>query len=296
MRLVRCAEPSAVEPVDRDNERMSLMELRECAKLEHDAEGHPAPVFTSPSGNRYVTRSGDGDGLRDGRALVVKDAREPPLATAVGLSRRYGSGPASRAVLDSVDLEFEAGQFVAIAGASGSGKSTLLHLLGGLDRPSAGSVIVAGVSLGELSQSRLARFRRDTIGFVFQAFQLIPELTAWENVLLPVRLAHDLREGRERASALFRQLDLGRLTRRLPVDLSGGEQQRVAIARALVMEPRLVLADEPTGNLDAAAGAEVIALLRAAVSSSRAVVMVTHDERHATAADRIVRLSDGRII
>jgi putative ABC transport system ATP-binding protein len=208
----------------------------------------------------------------------------------------YGRGQAARAVLDRVDVQVDAGQFVAIVGASGSGKSTLLHLLGGLDRPSAGSVVVAGTSLGGLSQSRLARFRRDTIGFVFQAFQLVPELSAWENVLLPVRLAHDLGEGRDRAALLFEQLGLAKLARRLPVDLSGGEQQRVAIARALAMEPRLVLADEPTGNLDASAGADVMELLRAAVTPSRAVLIVTHDEHHAAAADRVVRLADGRIV
>jgi putative ABC transport system ATP-binding protein len=221
---------------------------------------------------------------------------EHPLASAVGLSRVHGRGTAARAVLDNIDLEVAAGQFVAIVGPSGSGKSTLLHLLGGLDRPSAGSVVVAGTSLAGLSQSRLARFRRDTIGFVFQAFQLVPELSAWENVLLPVRLAHDLGEGRRRAALLFDQLGLTKLARRLPVDLSGGEQQRVAIARALAMEPRLVLADEPTGNLDASAGTDVMELLRAAVTPSRAVLIVTHDERHTASADRVVRLADGRIV
>jgi putative ABC transport system ATP-binding protein len=229
-------------------------------------------------------------------AIFSPRSRNAALAFAVGLSRVYGRGHAARAVLDNVDLQVDVGQFVAIVGASGSGKSTLLHLLGGLDRPSAGSVVVAGTSLAGLSQSRLARFRRDTIGFVFQAFQLVPELSAWENVLLPVRLAHDLGEGRDRAALLFEQLGLAKLARRLPVDLSGGEQQRVAIARALAMEPRLVLADEPTGNLDASAGADVMELLRAAVTPSRAVLIVTHDEHYAAAADRVVRLADGRIV
>lgn len=211
------------------------------------------------------------------------------------LSRLHGRGAARRAVLDRIDVDVDGGEFVAVVGASGSGKSTLLHLIGGLDRPSSGSVSVAGTSLESLSESRLARFRRETIGFVFQAFQLVPELSAWENVLLPVRLAHDLGPGRRRAEELFDRLGIAPLAHRLPIDLAGGEQQRVAIARALVMRPLLVLADEPTGNLDSAAGLDVLSLLRAAVTPRRAVLMVTHDDRHAAKADRVVRLADGRI-
>jgi putative ABC transport system ATP-binding protein len=223
-------------------------------------------------------------------------AGEPSLVTVRGVSRFHGRGQASRAVLDQVDLRVEVGELVAIVGASGSGKSTLLHLIGGLDRPSKGSVFVAGTGLGKLSESKLACFRRDNIGFVFQAFQLVPELSAWENVLLPVRLARDLGRGRRRAKLLFDELGIAPLARRLPIDLAGGEQQRVAIARALVMRPRLILADEPTGNLDASAGRGVLGLLRASVTSGRAVVMVTHDERLAAAADRVVRLVDGRVV
>jgi putative ABC transport system ATP-binding protein len=218
-----------------------------------------------------------------------------PVVSARGLVRVYGSGTAARAVVDDVTLEVCGGEFVAIVGRSGSGKSTLLNLLGGLERPSAGTVLVAGRRLDRSSQGELARFRQRAIGFVFQFFQLIPELSAWENVLLPARLAGDLRDGRRRATELFERLDLGGRGAQLPGYLSGGEQQRVAIARALVMEPNVILADEPTGNLDAAAGAVVLDLLRAAVTADRAVVMVTHHTDHASRADRVLRMSDGRV-
>jgi putative ABC transport system ATP-binding protein len=230
------------------------------------------------------------------RRPAAEAGEAAPLVRVRRVTRTHGRGEAERAVLDGVDMHVDRGELVAIVGSSGSGKSTLLHLVGGLDRPSSGTISVAGTELGTLSQSQLARFRRDTIGFIFQAFQLVPELSAWENVLLPVRLAHDLSGGRRRAEELFDRLGIAHLARRLPGDLAGGEQQRVAIARALVMRPQLILADEPTGNLDARAGGDVLALLRLAVTPARAVVMVTHDDRHAATADRIVRLADGRIV
>ena len=217
------------------------------------------------------------------------------MVSARALRRVYGRGPAARAVLDGVSLEVSAGELVAILGPSGSGKSTLLSLLGGLDRPTGGAVVVNGQSLESLNEASLARFRRSTIGFVFQSFHLIPELSAWENVLLPARLARDRHAGRRRAHALVESLGLEGVIGQLPIDLSGGERQRVAIARALVMDPPLLLADEPTGNLDAASGAAVIEILASAVTAGRAVMLVTHDDRLSRTAHRVITLQDGRL-
>lgn len=221
---------------------------------------------------------------------------QAPLVLGRGLVRIHGAGGSARTVLDGVDITVSGGELVAVVGPSGSGKSTLLHLLAGLDRPTRGTVEISGTSLAQGSQARLARFRRRAIGMVFQSFRLVPELTAWENALLPARLAHDLKGGRERAAELFERLGVAGVSHQLPSDLSGGEQQRVAIARALVMEPAVVFADEPTGNLDEASGGEVLALLRGAVTPRRSVVMVTHAAEHAAGADRVVRLRDGRIV
>jgi ABC-type lipoprotein export system ATPase subunit len=217
------------------------------------------------------------------------------LVSAHGLVREHGRGTARRAVVDGVDLEIHPGELVAIVGASGSGKSTLLHLLAGLDRPTSGTIFLAGARLDGMSEAQLARLRQRFVGFVFQSFRLVPELTAWENVLMPARLARDLSAGRERARVIMDRLGVASVGGQLPGDLSGGEQQRVAIARALVMEPRVIFADEPTGNLDEHSGAEVIALLRDAVTPTRAVVMVTHDANQAAGADRTVHIRDGRI-
>ncbi len=222
-------------------------------------------------------------------------ARVTSLVEARGLRRVYGRGPAARAVLDGVSFDVAAGELVAILGPSGSGKSTLLNLLGGLDRPTTGDVVIAGQSLGALRESALARFRRTSIGFVFQSFHLIPELSAWENVLLPARLAGDRDGGRRRAHALVESLGLPDVIHQLPINLSGGECQRVAIARALVMDPPLVLADEPTGNLDAASGTGVIDELGRITAAGRTVILVTHDDRLAAASDRVVPLRDGRL-
>ena len=210
-----------------------------------------------------------------------------------GLVKTYGDGRGDRRVLDGADLTVAPGEFLAVLGRSGSGKSTLLHLLGGIDRPDEGSIRVAGLELAGLSDKELTRFRRQQVGFVFQLFHLIPELTGEENVLLPARLTgkRSVRRGRR----LLGRLGLDSAAARLPRNLSGGEQQRVAIARALVNEPPLVLADEPTGNLDGEAATRVLELLRGVTRGGRAVVLATHDREAADRADRVVVLEGGRL-
>jgi len=216
-----------------------------------------------------------------------------PVISARGLVRVHGSGSAARAIVSDVDLDVATGELVAIVGPSGSGKSTLLHLLAGFDRPTSGTVTVAGRRLDSGSESARSRFRSANIGFVFQSFRLVPELDAFQNAMLPVRLARDASAGRSRVEELFERLGIADCARRLPSQLSGGEQQRVAIARALAMEPQVLLADEPTGNLDESSGAGVMGVLRAAVTPDRAVVVVTHDAALAEGAARILRMRDG---
>jgi ABC-type lipoprotein export system ATPase subunit len=196
-------------------------------------------------------------------------------------------------VLDRAALEVDAGEVVAVLGRSGSGKSTLLHLLGGLDRPDAGEIVLAGTSLTAQRPRALALTRLRHVGFVFQSFQLIAELSGAENVMLPARLPGAPPGGERRGRRLIAELGLTGVADHLPHELSGGEQQRFAIARALVNDPELVLADEPTGNLDAESGATVLALLRNL--SGRAVVIVTHEPEAAATADRVLRLSEGRL-
>jgi len=210
-----------------------------------------------------------------------------------GVVKTFGSGRASRRVLDGVDLDVPPGELLALVGRSGSGKSTLLHLLGGLDRADSGTIEVAGVTLTGESEATLTRLRRRSVGFVFQSFHLLPELNGLENVLLPARLAGG--NGTSRARRLISELELDEASRRLPDTLSGGEQQRLAIARALVNDPRLVLADEPTGNLDAESAAVVLRLLRGIADEGRAVVLVTHDREAASIADRVLELREGRL-
>ena len=220
------------------------------------------------------------------------------IIQAFDLTKTYGSGEATVTALDKVSLTVNVGEFVAIMGPSGCGKSTLLHLLGGLDKASSGSVIIDGHNLNDLSDDRLTELRRRKIGFVFQFFNLIPVLTAVENAALPVTLdGVKLDEARQRAANWLTRFGLGdRLTHR-PDQLSGGQQQRVAVARALVAKPALVLADDPTGNLDTRTGDEIAGLLRdVAKEYGRTVVMVTHDPRIAAYADRLVFLKDGKVV
>jgi putative ABC transport system ATP-binding protein len=219
-----------------------------------------------------------------------------PIVATTDLHRQYGEGEAAVHALRGVSLEFPAGQFTAIMGPSGSGKSTLMHLLAGLDRPTSGSVVVGGHELANLDDKRLTALRRDKLGFVFQAFNLIPVLSARENIALPLMLAGE-RVDQEWFDTLVDAVGLtDRLTHR-PAELSGGQQQRVAIARALVSRPDVVFADEPTGNLDSKSSAEVLGLLRRAVDEfGQTVIMVTHDAGAASAADRVVVLRDGQVV
>ena len=211
-----------------------------------------------------------------------------------GLRKQYGrEGGLVRAV-DGVDLDVAAGRTLAVMGPSGCGKSTLLHLLGGLDRPTAGELFFGARRVDQLSERALAQLRRHEIGFVFQAFQLLDELTAQENVELPALLARSSpRQVRRRARQLLEQVGLGERVSHLPSALSGGQRQRVAIARALVNEPTVILADEPTGNLDSAATLEVLRLFGALRAEGSTLVVVTHDERVAATADRLISMRDG---
>jgi predicted ABC-type transport system involved in lysophospholipase L1 biosynthesis ATPase subunit len=218
---------------------------------------------------------------------------------ATGLSKTYGSGPSAVAALVGVDLAIPRGGRLAVVGKSGSGKSTLMNLLGGLDTPSAGSLAVAGRQLAALSRRQLADYRLTSVGFVFQSFHLLPHRTALENVELPLTLAgRPRRERRVAARELLDAVGMGHRTGHTPPQLSGGERQRVAVARALANRPALVLADEPTGNLDSASAAAVMDLLLAQVRDRGVtLVLVTHDEDLAArSADRVVRMSDGQIV
>ena len=219
-----------------------------------------------------------------------------PIVTAVDLHRRYGEGEAAVDALGGVSLELPRGAFTAIMGPSGSGKSTLMHVLAGLDQPTSGSVVIDGVELANLDDRRLTQLRRDRIGFIFQSFNLLPVLTAEENIELPMRIAGRAIDDRWREQ-LIDTVGLQSRRKHHPSELSGGQQQRVAVARALISQPAVVFADEPTGNLDSTSSAEVLQLLRRAVDDfEQTVVMVTHDANAASVADRIVVLADGRIV
>ena len=223
----------------------------------------------------------------------------PAAAAAVAASavaRRYGAGESAVDALRGVTLDVPAGQFLAVMGPSGSGKSTLMHLLAGLDRPTAGTVHVGGEDITAMSDKQLTKLRRRRIGFVFQQFNLLPTLSAEENITLPLAIAREKRD-RAEIEALIERVGLGERRGHRPGQLSGGQQQRVAIARALVTRPTVLFADEPTGNLDSSSGADVLVLLREAVERDRqTTVMVTHDPRAAASADRVVFLADGRIV
>jgi putative ABC transport system ATP-binding protein len=217
-------------------------------------------------------------------------------AEAVALTKIYGEGLAEVRALDGVDLRVPTGSFTAVMGPSGSGKSTLLHCLAGLDRPSSGTVRIGGTDLAALKDKELTQLRRDQVGFVFQAFNLVPTLTAEENILLPLRLG---RRDPDPAwmDGVVTSLGLADRLGHRPAELSGGQQQRVAVARALITRPQLVFGDEPTGNLDRASGAELLTLLRRSVDDlGQTIVMVTHDPGAAANADRVWFLADGRVV
>ncbi|MEU3096629.1 ABC transporter ATP-binding protein [Streptomyces sp. NPDC006967] len=223
------------------------------------------------------------------------DQKDGDAITLRRVSRRYGSGDRAVHALDEVSLAFPRGSFTAVMGPSGSGKSTLLQCAAGLDRPTSGSVVVGGTELTGLGERRLTLLRRERIGFVFQAFNLLPSLTAEQNVVLPLRLA-GRRVPRSRIRAALDQVGLGDRARHRPAQLSGGQQQRVALARALITRPEVLFADEPTGALDSRTGHEVLTLLRGMTDGAgRTVVMVTHDPVAASRADRVVFLVDGRV-
>ena len=213
-----------------------------------------------------------------------------------GLRKVYGSGDTEVRALDGVDLTVEKGEFAAVVGTSGSGKSTLLHMLGGLDRPTGGSVIVDGRELSTLKDEELTIFRRRKIGFVFQNYNLVPVLNVYENIVLPIQLDGG-QPDKGYTNQIIETLGLGSKLQNLPNNLSGGQQQRVAIARALAAKPAIILADEPTGNLDSRTSQDVMSLLK--VTSQRfaqTIVMITHNEAIAQMADRVIRIEDGRIV
>jgi ABC-type lipoprotein export system ATPase subunit len=229
--------------------------------------------------------------------VVVSDAEDTVVLRTRELCKHYGEGDGLVRAVDAVDLEVAAGETVAVMGPSGCGKSTLLHLLGGLDRPTGGEVWLAGQRIDQLGEKALARLRRTAVGFVFQAFHLMDELTAVENVELPALLAGgSARAARRRAVELLERVGLADRADFLPAALSGGQRQRVAIARALSNEPLVVLADEPTGNLDSAATVEVLRLFETLHDAGQTLVVVTHDERIAATADRLITMRDGAFV
>ncbi len=260
---------------------------------------HVPSASVSPTGARHAARTASTTRAPSTTASGAPAAPGTPGAAILrlrGVAKVYGSGDAEVRAVDGVDVDIAAGEFTAIMGPSGSGKSTMLHLLAGLDTPTSGQVLIEDTDVTGLDDDALTRLRRDRIGFVFQSFNLVPTLTARDNILLPLTLA-----GRAPDHALFDSVvdALGlraRLTHR-PSELSGGQQQRVAIARALVTHPAVIVADEPTGNLDSHASREVLGLLRTAVDRlGQSVIMVTHDPAGAAAADRVLVMRDGRLV
>jgi putative ABC transport system ATP-binding protein len=241
-----------------------------------------------------------GENMSESLAIPATAAGESapagPVVEAHELSRRYGEGDTAVDALRGVDLEVSRGKLTAVMGPSGSGKSTLMHILAALDMPTSGYVVLAGTKLGELSDTQITKLRREHIGFVFQFFNLLPMLTAEENVLLPLTIAGE-KPDKEWFEDLLKTVGLDDRRSHRPAELSGGQQQRVAIARALVSRPTVVFADEPTGNLDSKTSGEILDLMRHSVESyGQTTVMVTHDPRAAAIADRILFLADGRIV
>ena len=219
-----------------------------------------------------------------------------PIVEAHGLERVYGEGEATVRALDGVDVQFEKGRFTSIMGPSGSGKSTLMHILAGLDRPTAGTVEIEGIEITGLDDGELTELRRDKLGFVFQFFNLLPVLTAEENILLPLTIAKR-KPDPEWVDLVVERVGLSDRRTHRPAELSGGQQQRVAVARALVTKPAVLFADEPTGNLDSKSSADVLELLRGAVDEfDQTVIMVTHEPDAAAHGDRLIALRDGRLV
>jgi putative ABC transport system ATP-binding protein len=227
---------------------------------------------------------------------MSEPASESPAAHAVELSKIYGKGDAAVRALDGVSVEFKRGRFTAVMGPSGSGKSTLMHCMAGLDVPTSGHTFIGEQEVGQLDDNGLTQLRRDRIGFVFQSFNLVPTLTAEENIVLPADLA-GVEIDREWFDYLVEQLGISDRLSHRPSELSGGQQQRIACARALICRPELIFADEPTGNLDSRSSAELLAFLRASVTEhGQSIVMVTHDPRAAAYADRVAFLADGTLV
>jgi len=227
---------------------------------------------------------------------VNATATPTAVVSARDVTRRYGEGDAAVDALRGVTLDIVPGQFAAVMGPSGSGKSTLMHILAGLDKPTSGTVEIAGTDITDLSDSRLTLLRRHQVGFIFQFFNLLPMLTAEENILLPLRLAGESID-RTWADAVIDQVGLSDRRKHRPAELSGGQQQRVAIARALASRPAVLFADEPTGNLDSSTSGEILKLLREMVTQyGQTMVMVTHDANAAAMADRVLFLADGQIV
>lgn len=219
-----------------------------------------------------------------------------PLIELRNVSRIYAMGARKLGALNDVSLQVRRGEFVAIVGPSGSGKSTLLGMVSGIDKPTAGEVWVAGKRIDQLGENALAIWRRDHIGIVFQFFQLLPTLTALENVALPLELRGGRHGGRQRAEQMLERVGLEGRASQLPSELSGGEQQRVAFARALVNDPPILLADEPTGNLDTANASAIMSLLREFTRAGKTILLITHELSLAQAADRILTMRDGRVV
>jgi putative ABC transport system ATP-binding protein len=233
---------------------------------------------------------------RDAIRTFILEENKMNILETKNLKKIYGTGETAVHALDGVDFTVSKGEFVAIVGMSGSGKSTLLHMLGGLDRPTSGSVMVDGKEIFSLKDEALTIFRRRKIGFVFQNYNLVPILNVYENIVLPVQLDGNTPD-KDYIDSIIETLGLGSKLKNLPNNLSGGQQQRVAIARALASKPSIILADEPTGNLDSKTSQDVLSLLKVTSQKfSQTIVMITHNEEIAQLADRIIRIEDGKII
>jgi putative ABC transport system ATP-binding protein len=262
-------------------------------------EGDPTDVLAAPAATAGAIHP-EKEMFMEAIAVPVPVVADPPYrgpaVSAEALTRRYGEGETAVDALRGVTLDVPTGQLTAVMGPSGSGKSTLMHILAGLDKPTGGAVAIAGTSIEELNDTELTKLRREHIGFIFQFFNLLPMLTAEENVVLPLSIAGE-KPDREWLDELMGRIGLKDRGSHRPSELSGGQQQRVAIGRALVSRPTIVFADEPTGNLDSKTSSEILELMRSSVDTyKQTTVMVTHDARAAAIADRILFLADGLIV